>query len=40
MYKEFRDFEEDLTPYLVKKNMVMTGLPNYNEYAMSLLKRR
>lgn len=37
MYKEFRDFEEDLTPYLVKE-YGDDWASNYNEYAMSLLK--
>lgn len=37
MYKEFRDFEEDLTPYLVKEYSD-DWASNYNEYAMSLLK--
>lgn len=37
MYKEFRDFEEDLTPYLVKEYGDDWAF-NYNEYAMSLLK--
>lgn len=37
MYKEFRDFEEDLTPYLVKE-YGDNWASNYNEYAMSLLK--
>ena len=37
MYKEFRDFEEDLTPYLVEK-YGDGWASNYNEYAMSLLK--
>lgn len=37
MYKEFRDFEEDLTPYLVKE-YADDWASNYNEYAMSLLK--
>ena len=37
MYKEFRDFEEDLTPYLVKEYGDDWAC-NYNEYAMSLLK--
>ena len=36
-YKEFRDFEEDLTPYLVKE-YGDDWASNYNEYAMSLLK--
>lgn len=37
MYKEFRDFEEDLTPYMSEEygdNWVST----YNDYAMSILK--
>lgn len=37
MYKEFRDFEEDLTPYLVEK-YGEDWVSNYNEYAMSLLQ--
>lgn len=37
MYKEFRDFEEDLIPYLVKE-YGDDWASNYNEYAMSLLK--
>ena len=37
MYKEFRDFGEDLTPYLVKE-YGDDWASNYNEYAMSLLK--
>lgn len=37
MYKEFRDFEEDLTPYLAKE-YGDDWASNYNEYAMSLLK--
>ena len=37
MYKEFRDFEEDLTPYMVKE-YGDDWASNYNEYAMSLLK--
>ena len=37
MYKEFRDFEEDLTPYLVKE-YGDDWASDYNEYAMSLLK--
>ena len=37
MYKEFRDFEEDLTTYLVKE-YGDDWASNYNEYAMSLLK--
>ena len=37
MYKEFRDLEEDLTPYLVKE-YGDDWASNYNEYAMSLLK--
>ena len=37
MYKEFRDFEEDLTPYLVKE-YGDDWASNYTEYAMSLLK--
>ena len=37
MYKEFRDFEEDLTPYLVKE-YGDDWASNYNEYAMSPLK--
>ena len=37
MYKEFRDIEEDLTPYLVKE-YGDDWASNYNEYAMSLLK--
>lgn len=37
MYKEFRDFEEDLTPYLVKE-YGDDWASNYNKYAMSLLK--
>ncbi|MGO5543080.1 ABC transporter substrate-binding protein [Blautia sp. HCP3S3_H10_1] len=37
MYKEFRDFEEDLTPYLVDK-YGDDWASNYNEYAMSLLQ--
>ena len=37
MYKEFRDFEEDLTPYL-KEKYGDDWASNYNEYAMSLLK--
>ena len=37
MYKEFRDFEEDLTPYLGKE-YGDDWASNYNEYAMSLLK--
>ena len=37
MYKEFREFEEDLTPYLVKE-YGDDWASNYNEYAMSLLK--
>ena len=37
MYKEFRDFEEDLTPYLVKE-YGDDWASYYNEYAMSLLK--
>ena len=37
MYKEFRDFEEHLTPYLVKE-YGDDWASNYNEYAMSLLK--
>ena len=37
MYKEFRDFEEDLTPYLVKE-YGDDWASNDNEYAMSLLK--
>lgn len=37
MYEEFRDFEEDLTPYLVKE-YGDDWASNYNEYAMSLLK--
>lgn len=37
MYKEFRDFEEDLTPYLVEE-YGDDWASNYNEYAMSLLK--
>ncbi len=37
MYKEFRDFEEELTPYLVKE-YGDDWASNYNEYAMSLLK--
>ena len=37
MYKEFRAFEEDLTPYLVKE-YGDDWASNYNEYAMSLLK--
>lgn len=37
MYNEFRDFEEDLTPYMVEK-YGEDWLSNYNEYAMSLLK--
>lgn len=37
MYKEFRDFEEDLTPYLVKE-YGDDWASNYNEYVMSLLK--
>lgn len=37
MYKEFRDFEEDLTPYLVKE-YGDDWASNYNEYALSLLK--
>ena len=37
MYKEFRDFEEDLTPYLVKE-YGDDWASNHNEYAMSLLK--
>lgn len=37
MYKEFRDFEEDLTPYLVEK-YGDDWASNYNEYAMSLLQ--
>ena len=36
-YKEFRDFEVDLTPYLVKE-YGDDWASNYNEYAMSLLK--
>lgn len=37
MYNEFRDFEEDLTPYMVEE-YGEDWLSNYNEYAMSLLK--
>lgn len=37
MYKEFRDFEEDLTPYLVEK-YGEDWVSNYNDYAMSLLE--
>lgn len=37
MYKEFRDFEEDLTPYLVEK-YGEDWASNYNEYAMTLLQ--
>lgn len=37
MYNEFRDFEEDLTPYLVEK-YGEEWTSNYNEYAMSLLQ--
>ena len=37
MYKEFRDFEEDLTPYMAEK-YGDDWTSNFNEYAMSLLK--
>ena len=37
MYNEFRDFEEDLTPYLTEE-YGDDWASNYNEYAMSLLK--
>ena len=37
MYKEFRDFEEDLTPYMAEK-YGDDWTSNFNEYAMSLLQ--
>ena len=37
MYKEFRDFEEDLTPYMAEK-YGDDWSSNFNEYAMSLLQ--
>ena len=37
MYNEFRDFEEDLAPYLAEK-YGEDWKSNYNEYAMSLLE--
>ena len=37
MYKEFRDFEEDLTPYMAEK-YGDDRTSNFNEYAMSLLQ--
>ena len=37
MYKEFRDFEEDLTPYMAEK-YGDAWTSNFNEYAMSLLQ--
>lgn len=37
MYKEFRDFEEDLTPYIAEK-YGDDWTSNFNEYAMSLLQ--
>lgn len=37
MYKEFRDFEEDLTPYMAEK-YGDDWISNFNEYAMSLLQ--
>lgn len=37
MYQEFRDFEEDLTPYLIEE-YGEDWVSNYNEYAMSLLQ--
>lgn len=37
MYKEFRDFEENLTPYMAEK-YGDDWTSNFNEYAMSLLQ--
>ena len=37
MYKEFRDFEEDLTPYMAEK-YGDDWTSNFNDYAMSLLQ--
>ena len=37
LYKEFRDFEEDLTPYMAEK-YGDDWTSNFNEYAMSLLQ--
>lgn len=37
MYKEFRDFEEDLTPYMAEK-YGDDWTSNFNEYAMSFLQ--
>lgn len=37
MYNEFRDFEEDLTPYMVEE-YGEDWVSNFNEYAMSLLE--
>ena len=37
IYKEFRDFEEDLTPYMAEK-YGDDWTSNFNEYAMSLLQ--
>lgn len=37
MYNEFRDFEEDLTPYMTEE-YGEDWVSNYNEYAMTLLE--